>query len=111
MTAAWKALELRVAKALGGRRAGPLGAATSDIVGVPFAVECKRCTRYQLRSAWIEQARRQSKAEGNPWLLVIAEHGDRRALAVCDFLYFVQVAQQAGLVPTPLDLTDAAPSQ
>lgn len=101
---AWKDLERRVARALGGERSGPLGKHGSDCAGTPFSVECKRTTRYQLRSAWIEQARRQSKAEALPWLLVVAEHGDHRPLAVLDFWMFCQLAQKAGLLPTPLEI-------
>ena len=110
MSAAWKDLERRVARALGGRRAGPMGAAVSDIVGVPFAVECKRTTRYQLRGVWIEQARRQSKHEGNPWLLVVAEHGERRPIVVLDFWEFCELAQQAGRLPTPVLVEGEPPS-
>ena len=41
--AAWKDLERRVCRALGGVRRGPLGRGSSDCVGsVPFAVEVKR---------------------------------------------------------------------
>jgi hypothetical protein len=82
---AWKDHERRVARALGGERSGPLGRHNSDAIGTPFAVECKRTTRYSLRRSWIEQARRQSKDEGLPWLLVIAEHNDRAPIAVLDF--------------------------
>ena len=70
-----------------------MGAAVSDCVGVPWAVECKRTTRYQLRRDWLDQARRQGKAEGNPWVLVIAEHGDRNPVAVLDFREFVRLTQ------------------
>lgn len=101
---AWKDLERRVARALGGERSGPLGRHSSDARGTRFAVECKRTTRYQLRSAWVEQARRQAKAEGAPWLLVISEHGDRRPIVVLDFWCFAEIAQQAGLIPTPLEV-------
>lgn len=82
---AWKDHERRIARALGGERSGPLGRHGSDTTGTPFAVECKRTTRYSLRRAWIEQARRQSKAEGKPWLLVISEHNDRAPIVVLDF--------------------------
>lgn len=88
---AWKRLERRVAEALGGTRAGPQGRHGSDVRGVPFAVECKRTTRYCLRRDWIEQARRQSRQEGKPWLLVIAEHDDRAPICVVDFDWIVGV--------------------
>ncbi len=91
---AWKTLELRVAKALGGTRTGPQGKHGSDIAGTPYATECKRTTRYQLRAAWIAQARRQAQQEHKPWLLVIAEHGDRNPICVCDFHWLVQILDE-----------------
>jgi hypothetical protein len=103
---AWKDLERRTARALGGHRTGPLGKQGSDVQGTPFSVECKRTTRYQLRQAWVDQARRQSRAEGKPWLLVISEHGDRRPIVVLDFWAFAQLAQTAGLIPTPLEVNE-----
>jgi hypothetical protein len=98
MVTAWKALERRVARALGGERAGPLGRYGSDIRGTPFSVECKRTSRYQLRAAWIAQARRQGRDEEKPWLLVIAEHGDRLPIVVLDFWAFAEIAERAGLI-------------
>lgn len=103
---AWKDLERRVARALGGERSGPLGRHGSDAVGTSFAVETKRTTRYSLRRSWIDQARRQAKDEGRPWLLVVSEHGDRRPIVVLDFWAFAEIAQQAGLIPTPLEILD-----
>ena len=85
LVTAWKRHELRVAKALGGTRTGPQGKHGSDVAGTPFAVECKRTTRYSLRGAWIEQARRQSRQEGKPWILVVSEHGDRSPIVVMEF--------------------------
>ncbi len=98
-SSAWKDVERRVARALGGERAGPLGKHGSDVVGTPFAVEVKRTTRPGLRADWITQARRQGKAEEKAWLLVIAQHGDRAPLVVMDFLEFVALMQDAGLLP------------
>jgi hypothetical protein len=77
-----------------------MGAAVSDIVGVPWAVECKRTTRYSLRRSWIEQARSQSAREGNPWLLVIAEHNDRSPICVMPFVELVELAREAGRIPS-----------
>ena len=95
---AWKDHERRVARALGGERSGPLGRHGSDAIGTPFAVEAKRTTRYQLRRDWIDQARRQSRDEGKPWLLVIAEHRDRDPIVVLSFREFVRLAVAAGVV-------------
>ena len=94
---AWKDLERRVCRALGAERAGPRGKHGADDDGsAPFSLECKRTTRYALRRAWIEQARRQGKADGRPWLLVIGEHRDARPLAVLDFWVFAELLQEAG---------------
>ena len=92
---AWKQHERRIARALGGERSGPLGRHGSDVTGAAFAVECKRTVRYQLRRPWIEQARRQSKAEGLPWLLVIAEHRDRSPIVVLDFKDFLAILEDS----------------
>jgi hypothetical protein len=102
---AWKDLERRVCRALGAERAGPRGRYGPDDDGkAPFAVECKRTTRYSLRRSWIEQARRQGKADGRPWLLVVAEHNDKRPLAVLDFWVLAEMAQLAGMIETPLEV-------
>lgn len=101
---AWKDLERRIAAALGGRRAGPTGAAVSDVVGVPFSVEIKRSVRPgpPVLSAWIIQARNQARRENQPWLVVVAGHNDRRPICALDFYEFVQLAQAAGRIPTPI---------
>jgi len=106
MSAAWKALERRICMALGGRRAGPMGAAVSDCVNVPFAVEIKRSSRPgpPVLSMWIEQARAQGKRENRPWLVVVAGHNDRRPVVAMDFWEFAQIAQRAGMIPAPLDV-------
>ena len=101
---AWKDLERRVMAALGTRRRGQITqggwARGSDDDGTgPFSVEVKRTSRYQLRRAWVDQARRQSKDDGRPWLLVIAEHGERKPVAVVDFAHFCMLARAAGLIP------------
>jgi hypothetical protein len=100
---AWKDLERRVCRALGAERRPSIGAkgwasGSDDDGSAPFAVETKRTVRYQLRTAWVEQARRNAKATARPWLLVVAEHGDRRPVAVLDFWAFVQLAEEAGRV-------------
>lgn len=78
---AWKDLERRVARCMSGKRSGPTGIGGEDVTGTPFSIECKRTTRYALRRSWIEQAQRQSKQNGKPWLLVISEHRDRDPIA------------------------------
>lgn len=94
---AWKNLERRVCRALGGERRGPVGRDMSDCVGVPYAVEVKRSSRPgpPVLSKWVEQARRQGKDEGLPWLLVVAGHGDRRPIVCLDLLEFVSLRSRA----------------
>lgn len=87
---AWKDHERRICRALGGERAGPRGREGSDCIGTDYAVECKRTSRPCLRAEWIAQARRQAKAEGKPWLLVIAGHNDAAPLVVMDFKTFAE---------------------
>lgn len=103
-SAAWKDLERRVCRALGSDRRPSIGRGgyargTDDDGTAPFAVECKRTTRFQLRSAWIAQARQNAKSDGRPWLLVISEHRSQRPVAVLDFYALVQLAQEAGRLP------------
>jgi len=92
--------------ALGGRRAGPIGAAVSDIVNVPWSVECKRSKRRVPEGRWIDQARDQGRREGRPWLLVVAGHNDRAPIAVLEFAEFVDLARAAGRIgcPAPVEL-------
>jgi len=90
-----------VCRALGAERrpsVGPRGWAhgSDDDGTAPFAVEVKRTTRLQLRAAWIAQARRNAKASGRPWLLVIGEQRSPRPVAVIDFYELVTLAQDAG---------------
>jgi hypothetical protein len=101
----WKQFEDRVCVALGGRRfLGNRGSGVPDSdENVPFALEAKHgYARFQLREKWIEQARRNAKASGKPWLLVQAPKYSRRPVVTLDFFVFAQIAQQAGLIPAPL---------
>lgn len=110
-SSAWKDLERRVCRALGSERAGPRGLRGADDDGrAPFSVECKRSKRRVPEGRWIAQAERQGKADGRPWLLVVAGHNDRRPLAVLDFWELVDLLQEAGRLPAPLivEADDAA---
>jgi hypothetical protein len=91
---AWKDFERRAARALGGERSGPLGRHHSDAIGTAVALEAKYTTRYSLRATWIEQARRQSKDEGKPWLLAISQHNDPRPIAVVDFHWLADLLRK-----------------
>jgi hypothetical protein len=105
---AWKDLERRICRALGGQRAGPTGP-TSDCTGVPFSVEVKRSSRPgpPVLSKWVIQARAQGTRECRPWLLVVAGHNDRRPIAVLDFWELVDLAQQAGRIPRPVVIDES----
>jgi hypothetical protein len=103
-SAAWKDLERRVCVALGARRRPSAGAGgwargSDDDGSAAFAVEVKRTKRLQLRQAWVDQARRNAKRSGRPWLLVMSEHRSRRPVAVLDFWQLVELAQRAGVIP------------
>lgn len=97
--AAWKQLERRVARALGGTRTGPAGQAISDITGTQWSVEVKRCKREAVYAAWIAQAREQGKRERKPWLLVVGRHNDRAPICVLPFADFLDLARDAGRIP------------
>lgn len=98
---AWKDLERRVCRALGGERSGPLGRDVSDCTGVPFAVECKRSQRLgpPVLAKWITQARSHASKEHKPWLVVVAGHYDRHPIVALDFDTFVEIAREAGRLP------------
>lgn len=96
-----KAFERRVAQALGGRRAGNTGASHSDIVGTPWSVECKYSSRGCVLARWLAQARRQSKVERRPYLLVVTEHYQAltAATVTLPFGEFHRIATLANQIP------------
>lgn len=101
---AWKGLERRICRALGAERRpsierGGWSKGSDDDGSAWCSVEVKRTQRYQLRAAWIEQARAHAKASGRPWVIVMAEHFDRRPLAVLDFYELVELCEKAGRIP------------
>lgn len=106
--AAWKQLERRVARAMGGTRTGPTGHPVSDITGTRWSVEVKRCKREAVYADWIRQARAQGKQEKKPWLLVVGRHNDRAPICVLPFADFLELAQAAGLIPQQTTDEEAA---
>jgi hypothetical protein len=44
---------------------------------------------------WIEQARRQAKQEGKPWLLCVSEHNDRNPIVVMEFQTLLRLLETA----------------
>jgi len=90
---AWKELELRVCRAWGGGRAGPVGRDGPDCIGVPVAIQVKRTSRTTggIQGKWIVQARRDGRRLGQPWVLVAAKHNDRAPVAVTDHNWLVSM--------------------
>lgn len=88
---AWKELELRVCRAWGGERSGPVGRDGPDCTNVPVAIQVKRTSRATggVQGSWIRQARKDGRKLKQPWVLVVAEHGDRAPLAVTDHNWLV----------------------
>jgi hypothetical protein len=116
MSAAWKDLERRKCRDLGGQRRGQVGpggwARGSDDDGtLPVSLQCKRTSHYQLRTSWIVQARKDAKADGRPWVLAIEQHNDRHGgLAVVPWPYFVELMIAAGRVPLPAGTGSSPPA-
>lgn len=95
---AWKALELRVAKAFCTTRTW-VGEHGSDLRDCHYSVEIKRSKRGVPEGRWIEQARTQGKTEKKPWVLVVAKHHDRSPIVVCELAEFLRLAKASGCVP------------
>jgi hypothetical protein len=81
---AWKALERRKCRDLGGERRGQIGPGgtwsrgSDDSGTLPISLQVKRTKRYMLRRSWIEQARRDAKEDGRGWWVIAQdEHNDR----------------------------------
>ncbi len=92
-----KAFERWVGKALGGRRRWSDAGGGSDCDDVPFAVECKAYDQLQLRTKWVEQARRHEASEELPWLIVQRPKGWHHPVATMDFRTLLWLTDAAGL--------------
>jgi hypothetical protein len=92
---AWKDLERRACRSLGYERRGPMGKGLSDCEqACPWAVEVKRSKRGAIETAWLEQAKRQGKDEGKPWLLVVAGHNDRDPTVTLSFRALLELLEE-----------------
>ena len=63
-------------------------------MNTPLAVQVKHTLRPQLRQDWLEQAKRDARKEGKPWLLVICERGKRKRIACLDFDYLCEILRR-----------------
>jgi hypothetical protein len=104
---AWKDFERRVCRKLGGRRHGNYGQAVSDCVGIPWSTEIKRSKQGCVLTSWLTQAKRQSRNEGKPWLLVVGGHFDRHPTVTLELDEFVRIGRLAGVIPNT-DLEEEA---
>jgi hypothetical protein len=96
--AAWKVTQRRITR-LWGAESAWLGEKGSDARGAcPVSLEVKRSKRRVPEGRWIDQAVAQGKAEGRPWVLVVAGHGDRHPIAVVDHDWLHYLAGEAGLL-------------
>lgn len=86
-----KAFELWAAKLFGGRRRGNNGTGGCDVVDAPVAIECKAPARLELRTAWLEQAKRQGLQDGKPWVLAIRPKGSSSPVGVVDLRWLAQL--------------------
>lgn len=97
-----KALELKVGRMFGGRRRrNGEGLDYDDCVSVdgsrlPVSLECKSYDRLQLRSEWIEQARR--NCGDRPWVVVQRPKGSKTIYATVDLTFLLQLCRDAGVV-------------
>jgi|GEM_PF-1540910 len=95
MDRSWKALERKVARLLGGRRAGNTGMPSPDVLHPLFSVEVKYRQRLpSLLSAGMAQAKR---AEGKIPLLILKQRGQRGEYAVLEFQDLLTLLGSAGL--------------
>jgi hypothetical protein len=111
---AWKDLERRICRELGGERSGPQGKSMSDCSDdVPFAVEVKRSSRPgpPVLSKWITQARAHARKERRPWLVVVCNHGSRTPIVALDYWTFVSLARKAGVLRAHVEPVEPDPGQ
>lgn len=94
---AWSAFQRRCARAWGGQKTHR-GERGSDGRGCVVSLETKRVKGGRILSAHVEQARRQSREDGLPFVLVVADHNDRDPLAVVSHKWLLGLARQAGLI-------------
>lgn len=103
---AWKTFQRRIARMWGGEATwrGEQGSdgrgrrADGSVAVCPVALEVKRRKDGCIRMADVAQAIAQGKAEGQPWVLVVGGHRDKRPKAVVDHAWLVELARKAGVL-------------
>jgi len=99
-----KALERTVGAMLGGRRrrngegVGFDDCVKDDSSELDISVECKAHEVLQLRSAWVEQARK--NASGRPWLLAQRPKNSKTIYVTLDLDFLAQLLSEAGYLAT-----------
>jgi len=96
MDKTWKAVERKVARLLGGRRAGNTGMPSPDILPPLFSVEVKYRQRLpSLLRTGMAQAKRATK--GKIPLLILKQRGQRGEYAVLEFQDLLKLLSSVGL--------------
>jgi hypothetical protein len=105
---AWKRVELRVSRALGGERRGQTRRCERDCASVPWSVNVERSRRGTLERRWIDEAIGLGLRERLPWLLVVARHDDRAPVIVLLFGAFLELARTAAPIAEAHDFEEEA---
>jgi hypothetical protein len=112
---AWKDAERWFCRMLGTHRRGQVAGTgwaqgSDDDGSCPWSVEIKHPRRAQLPRRWLDQVKRQSKADGRPWLLINAVQGQPRmdAPTTMRFEHFLELAADAGWLPEQARPFDAS---
>lgn len=88
-----KAFERWCARLFGGRRRGNTGVGGCDVIEAPVALECKATAQLMIRTDWYEQAVRQGRDEGKPWVLAMRPKGWRDPVGLVDLKYLAHLVR------------------
>lgn len=94
---AWKTVERRICRALGGERKGVSGVGSDCTQSVPWSVEIKWTSKMfpAVLASWITQARRQAQRDMKPWLLIVAQKHSPRLTVTMEFKTLLALVEQA----------------
>lgn len=87
-----KAWEREVAKDLGTTRTGNRGTNTPDVISERWGVECKALKAFQLREAYLQQAK--TNAGELPWIIPMKELGTGRKIAILDYKKWLEMERK-----------------